>query len=88
MKKGDFTDRVMDASKHETLPDVDQHILRYVEKLTISPVSVSAEDVQALRDAGLKDRTILDICQITAYFALVNRLAEGLGVALEPSYEQ
>ena len=36
-----------------------------------------------LRDVGFKDRAILDINQIVAYFAYVNRIADGLGVDLE-----
>jgi len=42
-----------------------------------------AEDVERLRNLGYKDRAILDINQIVAYFAYVNRVADGLGVNLE-----
>jgi alkylhydroperoxidase family enzyme len=42
-------------------------------------------DVDALRAAGFDDRAIHDICAITAYFAFVNRIADGLGVELEES---
>ena len=41
------------------------------------------EDLDPLRAAGLTDRDILDACQITAYYAYVNRIADGLGVAIE-----
>jgi len=40
-------------------------------------------DVQTLRDAGFSDVGILDIVQVTGYYAYVNRLADGLGVELE-----
>ena len=53
-------------------------------RLTTEPWSVTADDVEALRRAGFPDAAILDICQITGYFAFVNRLADGLGVELEP----
>ena len=42
------------------------------------------EDVIALRSAGFSDAAILDINQVTGYYAYVNRLADGLGVDLEP----
>jgi alkylhydroperoxidase family enzyme len=42
--------------------------------------------VQALRKAGFADRAILDIAQITAYFAFVNRTADGLGVSVEDDW--
>ncbi len=44
-------------------------------------------DVQALRNAEFSDRAILDINQVTGYYAYVNRLADGLGVALESDRE-
>ncbi len=59
-------------------------MLDYVEKLTREPSSVSQADVSGLRDHGFADADVLDIAQIAAYYAFVNRLAEGLGVELEP----
>jgi len=41
-------------------------------------------DLAPLREAGLTDREILDLALIVGYFAFVNRLADGLGVELEP----
>jgi uncharacterized protein YciW len=46
------------------------------------------EDVERLKDAGFNDRAILDINQIVAYFAYVNRVADGLGVELEDFWEK
>ena len=48
---------------------------------------MSAMDVEQLRSRGLDDRGIHDICAITAYFAFVNRMADGLGVELEERFE-
>ncbi len=62
-------------------------MLEYVAKLTRAPADVRADDVDALRNAGFSDHAILDIVQIAAYFAYVNRLADGLGVALEDYWE-
>jgi len=55
----------------------------YVEKLTLKPWEMVEADVIALRDAGFSDSAILDINQVTGYYAYVNRLADGLGVELE-----
>jgi alkylhydroperoxidase family enzyme len=44
---------------------------------------MSAEDVDALRTQGFNDRAVHDICAVTAYYAFVNRIADGLGVELE-----
>ncbi len=54
----------------------------YAHKLTRDPAAITRADVDALRDAGLGDRGVLDICQAASYFAYANRIALGLGAAL------
>ncbi|MCA9999643.1 MAG: hypothetical protein KDE56_27965 [Anaerolineales bacterium] len=73
--------------RQANLSDADRAMLVYVEKLTLRPWEMVEADVIALRDAGLSDAAILDINQVTAYYAYVNRLADGLGVELEPFWE-
>ncbi len=58
-------------------------MLEYSEKLTLRPWDMVEQDVLALREAGFSDGAILDINQVTGYFAFANRLADGLGVELE-----
>lgn len=58
-------------------------MLDYAAKLTREPWSVEEADVATLRRLGFEDAAILDIAQVTAYYAFVNRLADGLGVELE-----
>ena len=65
------------------LTPADRAMLDYVLKLTEAPATVRQTDVGELRAAGFDDRGIHDICTITAYFAFVNRIADGLGVELE-----
>lgn len=54
-----------------------------MDRVTTAPASVTEAHLEPLRDAGLDDRAIHDVCTITAYFAFVNRMADGLGVELE-----
>ena len=56
----------------------------YALKLTRRPSQMVPDDLTPLRNAGLVDREILDLAMIVSYFAYVNRLADGLGVELEP----
>ncbi len=63
-------------------------MLTYVEKLTQTPGDVEEADIIALREVGFSDRDILDIATVTAYYAYVNRIADGLGVTLETWLEQ
>ena len=59
-------------------------MLEYVEKLTRTPAAIKQDDIDALRRAGLSDTAILEVCEIAAYFAYINRVADGLGIDLEP----
>ncbi len=67
----------------QSISPTDQAMLEYALKLTDRPGEILEGDVVALREAGFDDRTIHDICAITAYFAFANRIADGLGVKLE-----
>lgn len=58
-------------------------MLDYAVKLTLGPWEMTKADVETLQQHGFPDAEILDINQITGYFAFVNRLADGLGVELE-----
>ncbi len=66
-----------------TLTPADRQMLIYTEKLTLTPWDMVEADVIALREVGFSDAAILDINQVTGYYAFVNRLADGLGVELE-----
>lgn len=63
-------------------------MLDYAHKLTLTPWEMVEADVQNLRRHGFSDRAILDINQITAYYAYVNRIADGLGVPLEDFWQE
>ena len=65
------------------LTTADQAMLTYAIKLTRKPWEMVEADVVALREAGFSDAAILDINQVTAYYAYANRLVDGLGVELE-----
>ena len=67
------------------LSGADRALITYAEKLTRQPAAVDATDIRRLRAAGFDDRAIHDLCAIVAYFAFVNRIADGLGVELEDS---
>ena len=57
--------------------------LRYTRLLTESPGTVSEADVQLLRTAGFDGGEILEINQVTAYFAYANRTVLGLGITTD-----
>lgn len=61
-------------------------LCRYALKLTLRPWEMQEDDLAALRAAGLSDRDVVDLNQVVAYFNYVNRVADGLGIELEPSW--
>ncbi len=63
-------------------------MLDYVVKLSLEPWEMGEADIQELRDAGFSYAGILDIVQVTGYYAYVNRLADGLGVELEAFWKE
>jgi uncharacterized peroxidase-related enzyme len=69
------------------LTPADREMLDYAVKLTLTPWEMVPADVEQLREQGFSDSAILDINQITGYFAYVNRLADGLGIELESFWE-
>lgn len=58
-------------------------LLRYAQKLTLTPGEIVREDVTALTEAGVDDGEILEANQIIGYFNYVNRCLNGLGVTTE-----
>ena len=58
-------------------------MLDYAVKLTVTPWAMERGDVDRLHKHGFDDCDVLDINQITAYFAYVNRVADGLGVVTD-----
>ena len=74
--------------REAALSDADRQMLEYTEKLTLEPWAMNESDVVALRDQGFSDSAILDINQVTSYFAFANRLADGLGIELEATHKE
>lgn len=61
-------------------------ILDYAVKLTLTPATMTRQDVDDLRRVGLDDDAIHDVAQVTGFFNLYNRLADGLGIDAEPDW--
>ena len=59
-------------------------MLRFAVKLTKTPGAMIDADVDTLREAGFSDRDILDIVEVVGYYAYANRIADGLGIEIEP----
>ncbi|MFK7837957.1 MAG: carboxymuconolactone decarboxylase family protein [Sulfitobacter sp.] len=75
IERGDIAAAPLDAREHAAL--------RYAQRLTQTPADMAETDVTALRMAGWDDGEILEINQVTAYFAYANRTVLGLGCSTD-----
>jgi uncharacterized peroxidase-related enzyme len=55
-------------------------IMEYAAALTLRPQKLTESTIDQLRGSGLDDGEILEINQVTSYFAYANRTVLGLGV--------
>ena len=68
------------------LPDRQRAMLRFVEKLTMTPAAMEESDREALRAAGFLDRDIFDIASVAGFFAMSNRLASATEMVPNAEY--
>ncbi len=73
----------LDARQYSRLSAADAELARYVEKLTLRPGEIVADDVVALRAVGFGDLDILDANNQCAHLNYTNRVANGLGLLSE-----
>jgi uncharacterized peroxidase-related enzyme len=61
-------------------------ILDFAWKLTLAPHDIGEPDRQRLRDLGLSDQDIFDVCDVAAFFNYTNRMAHGLDMIPNAEY--
>ena len=87
MEDDDKADRVEKALQQRNPQSVfegrELALLRYAQKLTLTPGDMQQSDVEDLREAGLDDGQILEANQIIGYFNYANRCLNGLGVSTD-----
>lgn len=88
VKDSELVDQIEKDWRKAELTNKQKVMLAYAEKLTVTPSKMVKADVEELKSTGYSERDILDINQITGYFAYVNRLADGLGVPLEGFWDE
>ena len=66
------------------LDDKHRALIAYARKLTETPADCCEADVVALRERGASDEEIHATVQVASYFNYINRVADALGVDLEP----
>lgn len=54
--------------------------LNYARMVTVNPSAIDEQDIEDLRQSGFDDGEILELNQVSAYFAYANRTVLGLGI--------
>jgi uncharacterized peroxidase-related enzyme len=78
-----IADALMGDRLEEVFDGKELSLLWYVRALTLTPAALTAESIDTLRAAGASDGEILEVNQVTGYFAYANRVVLGLGVTLD-----
>ena len=79
---------VKEDYRRADLRPVDRAMLDFAVKLTRRPQAMNRGDLNGLRMHGLGDEAILEIVHIAGFFNYINRVADALGVDLEPEMEE
>ena len=81
-KKSEKIKEALDKKRpEEVFSGKELELLKYSEKLTLSPSKMEEKDVNSLKENGVSDGEILEANQIICYFNYVNRSINGLGVS-------
>jgi len=59
-------------------------VLRYVKKLTLTPNQVTQTDIDAILSVGWDETAVVHANLVCAFFNLMNRWVEGLGIESNP----
>lgn len=62
-------------------------LLEYAERMTRDASSLTKADLHALRALGLRDEAILEAVHVTGLYNYMDRVADALGVEIDPEFQ-
>lgn len=80
---GELDDQLHQKQPGLPFSEQEQIIFPYVRELTLEPHLLGEGSVQLLLENGYSHGELLEINQVTAYFAYANRMVLGLGISPE-----
>lgn len=88
VRDDELADQLKRDWRSAELDESDRALCEWAEKLTQSPDKMTRTDVEGLQGEGFSQSAISDAAQVIGYFNYINRIADGLGVDLEPEMKQ
>jgi uncharacterized peroxidase-related enzyme len=90
METGDHTlvKHLKTDPSNAPLEPQDKAMIGFAVKLTRKPSSVKREDLDVLSQHGFSEEQVVDIVLIACTFNFMDRLADGLGVELDPQMQR
>ncbi|MBK9974789.1 MAG: hypothetical protein IPP14_08450 [Planctomycetes bacterium] len=83
-KDGLLVEAIQQGFRNSPLDAKHKALCEWAEKLTLTPTQCDRADVDTLRAQGWRDEEVVSAAQIIGFFNHLNRLADGLGIDLEP----
>lgn len=80
----ELVDGVLKDFETAAIDDRLKAMLRFLEKVTLTPADLSPEDGQALRRAGISQAAAIDATGVALAFNLIDRLADSFLFAVPP----
>lgn len=59
-------------------------VLCFLEKVTLAPADVEAEDISPMRAVGISEQAIEDALYVCTYFSIIDRIADALNFSVPP----
>ncbi|MBZ0137081.1 MAG: hypothetical protein K8I27_11980 [Planctomycetes bacterium] len=83
-RDAELAEQVKEDFRTSKLEAQHKALCEWAEKLTLTPAECRREDIEGLKQAGWTEEQVVSAAQIIGYFNHLNRLADGLGIDLEP----
>jgi uncharacterized peroxidase-related enzyme len=80
----DFVEAVIADYRTAPMSEKLRGLLDWVVALTLRPSERTQDDIEGLHQLGWSDEEISAACFVASYFNFINRVADGLGVDLDP----
>ena len=73
-----YVSAVLEDASKAPIDEKLKSTLHFLEKLTLTPEAVGAEDIQPMKEAGVSEQAIEDAIHICALFNIIDRIADSL----------